>query len=932
MAIILSMGLAMPVLSQTKNIKHQIDNHIIRGKVIDTGTKQDLKDASVLILNSKDLVIKKFTRTKTDGYFLMNVLIVGSYILYVSYPGYVDYSETFDLDSNQTIKDFGSINLVLKANLLKEVIVNGTLSTIQIKGDTTEYNAKAYHLNSYANVEDLLKRLPGIQVDQNGKISAQGENINKVLVDGEEFFGDDPTLVTRNLRSDMVDKVQLFDKKSDLATLTGINDGKTDKTLNIKLREDKKNGCFGKAVASLGTEGYYAGQLMYNSFREKRRFSMYAVMGNNGKTSLNWQNNAKYATSNIDISTQGMMIDLGGYDELESHSGQYEGKGLPTARTGGVHYDNKWKSNTLSLNTNYKIGALAIDGKSNTQTQNNIPSGQINSNIEQTFHNHIFRQKMDGIVQISPDSLSNIKVTINGNIKKTEQYNSVFTSTENNANLLLNDNSRDNSAKIDQQNLSSELLYTRKFSKTGRSFSVNIIALMSKINGNDLLSSTTNFYAAGLVDSSQTINQLKINSIINNNLNAFLSYSEPLSKAISIIMNYGFSADGSRSDHRTFNKSINGTYQSLDSLYSNNFEVKQFVNQFGLNFNLVINKALLTFGTNISTVDFGQLNNFSKKTLYRNFVLWNPQLRLQYKISQQSSITLDYNGNSIKPTVFQLQPISINKDPVNIIEGNPLLRPSFKQQGMFRYQSYAPVSGQLIGIFLGYELTGNSIANYLMTDSLGRTVNKYINLDNKNISNLNFSVFYDRKIKPLDLIVGINLNINGNTYYNISNNQLNRTNYNTYTIQTRFSKARANLYEFNASLGPIYTLSSSSLQQNINNNGKGFMGSGDLIIFLPHKFQFSTNANYQYNSKTETFAQDFTRTIINASVSKLFLKEQTLKLSLAVNDLLNRNSGFNRNVTGNLMVQNNYTTIKRYFMVSLSYDFNKVGDKPTTNN
>jgi hypothetical protein len=928
MTIILSIGFALPVFCQQTETR--TENHAVKGILIDTSTNLKLKDVVVIVLNSRDSIIRQFTRTQPDGSFLMNGMSDGNYILYISYPGYADYAEKFALDSSQTTKDFSTIGLILKTNLLREVIIKGTVSAIRIKGDTTEYNAKAYKLSPNAKVEDLLKRLPGIQVDKDGKISAQGQTINKVLVDGEEFFGDDPTLVTRNLRADMVDKVQLFDKKSDQATLTGVNDGKTDKTLNIKLKEDKKSGYFGKAEAGVGTDGYYRGQLMFNSFRAKQRFSVYGVIGNDGKTSLDWQDNAKYATSNIDISTPGMMIDLGGYDELESRSGQYDGKGFPVARTGGVHYDNKWKSDTLSINANYKIGALTVDGTNNIQTQNNIPTGRLNSNSNQTFHNHVFRQKMDGVFQVKPDSTSSFKVTLNGGIKNTEQINHAFNTTNSETGSLLNDNQLNSSSNTDQQNMTAGVLYTKKLNKPGRTFSLNLIGSINKIKTTGLLNSKINIYSNGLSDSTQSVNQFKTNATSNNAVNAILNYSEPLSKAILMIMSYGFAAGGSASDQRTFNKSVDESYSSLDSLYSNNFKVKQLSNQLGLNFNLVKNKTMLAFGSKVSTVDFRQMDIYSKNKLNRNFILWNPQVNLQYKISQQSSIRLNYDGNSVEPTVAQLQPVLINNDPLNITQGNPDLKPSFIQRVFVGYQAYNPLNGQLVGIFTGYQLTANPVVSNLMTDSSGRTVNRYINLDNKNTVNFNFAAFFDRKIKPLDLNAGINLNINGNTYYNLSNNELNRTNYTVYTLQARFSKAKANVYEFNASLGPTYTSSGSSLQQNINNNGRGFTGNGDFTLYLPGKFQLSSNANYQYNSKTETFNQNFSRLIINASLNKLFLKEQTLKLSLSGNDLLNQNTGFNRNVSGNLITQSNYTTIRRYFMISFSYDFNKVGaDKKT---
>ncbi|NRF37732.1 TonB-dependent receptor [Pedobacter foliorum] len=931
MTIILSIGFALPVFCQQIKPRTLTYDHTIKGMVIDTSNNLKLKDASVVILNSKDSIIRQFTRTQPDGSFLMNGMQYGNYILYISYPGYVDYTEKFSLDSNRSTMDFSMIGLMLKTNLLKEVVIKGTVSTIRIKGDTTEYNAKAYALGPNAKVEDLLKRLPGIQIDKDGKISAQGQTINKVLVDGEEFFGDDPTLVTRNLRADMVDKVQLFDKKSDLATLTGMNDGKTDKTLNIKLKEDKKNGYFGKADVGVGTDGYYSGQLMFNSFKAKQRFSVYGITGNNGKTSLDWQDNSKYATSNIDISSPGMMIDLGGYDELESHSGRYDGKGLPLARTGGVHYDNKWKGDTLSVNANYKIGALTVDGTNNIQTQNNIPTGQLNSNADQTFHSHVFRQKIDGVFQIKPDSTSSFKVTLNGGIKNTEQTNQAFTNTENEAGTLLNNNLLNNSSKTDQHNLSAGMLFTKKLNKPGRTFSLNFIGSINKINSTGLLNSKINFYSNSFQDSTQSVDQFKANAISNNGVNAILNYSEPLSKSMLMIVNYGFAAGGSASNQRTFNKSGWGGYSSIDSLYSNNFEVKQLSNQLGLNFNLVKNKTMLAFGSKVSTVDFRQLDIYSKSKLNRNFILWNPQVNLAYSISQQSSVRLNYDGNSVEPTVAQLQPVLVNNDPLNITQGNPDLKPSFAQRIFVAYQSYNPLNGQLVGIFAGYQLTANPVVSSLMADSSGRTINRYINLGDRNTRSFNFSVFFDRKIKPLDLNAGLNLNMNGNTYYNLSNTELNRTNYTVYTLQARFSKAKINVYEFNASLGPTYTISGSSLQQNINNNGRGFSSNGDFTLYLPSKFQLSTNANYQYNSKTETFAQNFPRVIINASLSKLFLKEQTLKLSLSGNDLLNQNTGFNRNISGNLITQSNYTTIKRYFMISLSYDFNKMGANKTPN-
>jgi hypothetical protein len=199
--------------------------HFVKGSVSDRTANVKLYNSTIIILNSKDSTLVDFTYSTPEGTFEMNQPVPGKYILMISYPDYADYTEKFLIDSAEKNHDFGIISLELKSRLLAEVIIKGTRVPIKIRGDTTEFNASSYVIQPNSRVEDLLRQLPGIQVDQDGKITAQGKSVKRVLVDGQEFFGDDPTLVTKNIRGDMVDKVQVYDKKSDLATLTKIDDG-----------------------------------------------------------------------------------------------------------------------------------------------------------------------------------------------------------------------------------------------------------------------------------------------------------------------------------------------------------------------------------------------------------------------------------------------------------------------------------------------------------------------------------------------------------------------------------------------------------------------------------------------------------------------------------------------------------------------------------
>ena len=252
--------------------------------------------SAVTILQADDSILVKFGYVKSDGSFILDGLPKGKYILLISYPDYADYVESFILDSANPSQDFSNIPMTPKSRLLQEVIVKGTASQMKIKGDTTEFNANAFVIQPNAKVEDLLKQLPGITVDKNGKITAEGQTVTKVLLDGEEFFGDDPTLVTRNIRADMVDKIQLYDKKSDQAAFTGVDDGRTQKTINVKLKADKNQGTFGKAQAGDGLEGIYQAEALINSFKDKRKFAVYGTIGNNGKVGLGWEDDQKYGT------------------------------------------------------------------------------------------------------------------------------------------------------------------------------------------------------------------------------------------------------------------------------------------------------------------------------------------------------------------------------------------------------------------------------------------------------------------------------------------------------------------------------------------------------------------------------------------------------------------------------------------------------------
>ena len=313
---------------------------LISGKIADTAEKKNLADCSILLLRKSDSIMLTYTRSGARGDFRLTNVPQGHFLLLVTLPGYADYVDTLDVSDSNAVVKLAVIGLVLKAKLLEAVVVSRRKGAMRIKGDTTEFVADSFHVQQGATVEDLLKKLPGIQVDHNGQITAEGQTVKKVLVDGEEFFGDDPTLVTQNLRADMVDKVQVFDKKSDQAVFTGIDDGQRDKTINLKLKENKKSGYFGRLTASGGTDGYYDGELMANYFKKKEKFAAYGILSNTGKTGLNWQERDNYGQSiasfaDVDLNTG--MVSISGLqlDDLDDWNGQYQARAFRRSRPEG---------------------------------------------------------------------------------------------------------------------------------------------------------------------------------------------------------------------------------------------------------------------------------------------------------------------------------------------------------------------------------------------------------------------------------------------------------------------------------------------------------------------------------------------------------------------------------------------------------------------
>ncbi|MEO8886543.1 MAG: TonB-dependent receptor [Mucilaginibacter sp.] len=897
--------------------------YTIKGTTIDTLTKAKLT-TTVTILNAKDSILQTFTHTGADGSFSLPISKPGIYLLWVTCPDYASYEEKFTISAATPTHNFGNINIQDRAKLLQEVVIKGEATAIKIKGDTTVYNARAFVIQPNDKVEDLLKQLPDVQVDKDGKITAQGEKVPKVLVDGEEFFGDDPLLVTRNLRADMVDKVEIYNKKSDQAAFTGIDDGKTTKTINIKLREDKKTGVFGKVLGGLGNDGYYDGQAMFNKFKGKYKLSVYGTASNIGKNGLGFEDASKLGT------TSTTMVDFGdgavGYsistgDDYDNST--YSGRGIPHAATAGAHYDTKWNADKESINTNYRISSLSLNTTQDQDQQANYTNLSTHRVSSQNTYNHTFRQKADMIYQNNFNANTTLKFTADGTIKSTDNTLDLTATNENlNTGSLLSKEVRSEKTNGDVKLFNTSFLFNKKFKKDRRTLSWNVSEAFSQTDSKRFLNSVITTPAKNPADT--TLNQYQPVHSLSSVLNSNITYSEPLTAKFSAIFNYGFGITTGVSDRESYNQSAPGAggYNIFDPTLSNNYKLNQLTNQLGALFNYRGDKTTLTFGAKASDVSYTQTNQLTGNVGKRSFINISPQAVFRYRFGPSTNYSFNYSGAATQPTIDQLQPIQINTDPQNISVGNANLQPSFRHNFSTSYSASKTISGQYISFRGNYSFTTNPIITSVTVDPLtGIQTNQPVNLTSKNPYNFGAGSSFSRRV--LGATVELSLSASGNIGYSYNNHILSTNKQTNYNATLYLQKNEVKKYSFSVSGGPQYSIYTYSVQPASNNSPLGYNISSSGTLYLPGKFQIASDIRYSYQPPVRGVPA-LTSNMLNASINKTFLKGDNLKISITGNNLLNQDQ-VQRYPGLTSITQTSYNTIKRYFMLSVSWDFTKFG-------
>ncbi|MFN8243497.1 MAG: TonB dependent receptor [Ferruginibacter sp.] len=903
-------------------------NSTIHGNVADTGQHKGIANAVVALLSPGDSVLYKFARTDAQGHYSFTNVKPGKYILMTTHPYFADFLDDIEVKENSTV--LPAVALTSRTKLLQEVIVKSG-APIRIKGDTTIYTADSFKVSANANVEELLKKLPGIQVDKSGKITAMGEQVTKVLVDGEEFFGDDPGMAVKNLRADAVKEVQVFDKKSDQAEFTGVDDGNTQKTINLKLKEDRKKGYFGKIDLAGGLQKHidnrYNTNILLASFKGKRKITGFLLTGNTGQDGLNWQDEEKYMGGNENFS---MNMDESG-DVSFMWTGGTTSDGEPNINTengfikninAGLQYSNKW-NNRQTLNLTPKYNSQVYSNNMRRYSRAVYGDSAIVTNGNTSTHVNRYNYKNNGSLDLFLDSSNSLKFTFKANFYNTKSSETQSSNATGDNGTPKNFSYRETRNSSDKQSLMGNLLFRHKFKKARRTLSFNAEWDLLTTDANNFLLSDNDAYYNGVLSSSQHIDQQKKSETSSRLLTGKLVYTEPLGKKYSLEINYELSSTLGKTNQLTHSYSpLTHAYDvSVDSL-TNDFTQSALINKPGIRLNYSTKKIKFNLGSVFGITHLDLRDNTLNKDYIRNYVNYFPSVSFNYAYKNQHNLRIYYNGNTRQPTISQLQPLRNNNDYFNQYLGNPSLDPAFTHSFGISHNAYNFLKDQFTYASLNARFTSKAITNSQVVNlDSGKTVTRPVN------TNGNYSVnFYGgtgMKLKKLDMRINIGPQFSYNRYADVYNglktfSKVLALGFNIYLNKSKEKKYELSLYN-DFTYNNNKNSRSSSVSHFINNN-LGFEGT----LYFTKSFSLNSDVHYLYVQPNYDGGKKINVTTWNAKLQKTFRKDE-FTLYCLVRDILNQNQGVDTDFDRNTYTETYNDRLKRYWMVGLTWNFKNKG-------
>jgi len=925
---------------------------VLSGTIRDAENKQPLSGATVKVVRGKDSL--SVVSDKTGTFEFKNLVDTGRYDLVISFLGY-ELTKREIVWENATIK-LDDIAVNREAKTLGGVTVISTPPLTKQKADTTEISASQLKVNPDANSEDLIKKAPGITVE-NGQVKVGGEQVRKVTVDGRDFFGDDATATLRNLPAEIVDKIQVFDRMSDQAQFTGVDDGSASKSINIVTKPSMRNGQFGRFFAGYGTDNHYLAGGNMSYFKKNSRISIVALTND-----VNQQNFAEVDL--LGVTSSGGGGGFGGGNFRAQGGGRQGGGGFGGGNFGGGGgggflvgpQSGISKTNAIGINYNDKWGKnLDVSGSyfyNNRKTENSekiarefFPVGDTIQFYNQdgvsasNNYNHRANFRFDWKLDSSNSILITPSINIQDNNSNSLTEAIIFTDKEADTSHTLNANR----AKRFGVNFNNNILYRHSFKKRGRTFSANFNMGINNQDGESYTDAYTLYYKGPIIDK-DTTRQFNDQITKGYQLSGSLNYTEPVGKKGAILefrYNPSYNFNDSKKKAYSFENATT-KYSELDTSLSSVFENPYLTQRAGISFRKGDRNKQISFGLDFQSATLESDQQYPEVAyVKRTFTNILPNLQFNLPLSKKENIRLFYRANTNPPSVNQLQDVINNNNPLMLTTGNPDLDQSFAHRIGGRYQFTDTKKSQSLFVNFFGSLTDNYVATATYTakqDSVltpsvtlyrGSQLTKPINLDGQR--NFNVFVTYAQPVKFMKTNMSINTGFVANRTPGFINNKEGVTTSYNYNAGLVLASNISQYVDYTISYNGSFNNAKNTLQPDADNKYFSHTTTAKLNLLSKSGWLFNTDLSNQiYTGLSDGYNQNYW--LWNMAIAKKILKGQKGEIRLAVFDLLDQNQSISRNVTESYFEDVTTMVLKQYFMLTFTYNLKNFGKAPARQN
>ncbi len=896
----------------------------IKGKVIDPTTKLPIESATVYLTSVKDSSVVDYTITNKMGNFAIKVKKSDKALnLKISFISYQDFVE--NITGLTADKDFGTIELKDATNQLNEVVVKSEIPPIRIKKDTLEFNASSFKVGADANVEALLKQLPGVEITPEGKITVNGKEVNNILVNGKPFFGKDGKIATQNLPAEIIEKVQVVDTKTKSEEISGDSSGSENKTINLTIQEDKNKGFFGKIMGGLGSDKRYESSMLVNYFKGERKISALASsnninsigfsmdeifdnMGGGRNQSVYWNDDGSFGINNMSF---------GG------------NRGITRSNMIGVNYQDKWFKK-IDQSGSYYFTNAETENANRTDRINFLPTGNT-----LTKSNSITKNGSDGHnisldFEVALDSLTTIY--LNPRFQTSKNYGkSVRNQVTTDESLAeLNSSTNDDYNENESSNFGLEASFSKRFKKKRRGMTVNVETEFQKRDEYVNTKSATLFADA-------TPDDIRNQNRFENNKNDFMKlevrYGEPLTDSLRLSLTSEITYRKITNDLNTFDfDSGSNSYDDFNDLQSNGTTSRAttYFPSTGLILDKSKTNGRINFGPEF--INFDANSNYLGIRTNRNKTYVFPKVRgyISHRMGKSKSIYSYYDFGVQLPQANQVLPVENLSNPLSTFIGNDDLKPTQRHNLYFSFNDYDYQSRSGYYIYSGINLSKDAVVSSTVYDDNFKATTTYQNVDVTHGSYLgiNWNKSYKKEKRTLRFGAGVSFN------YDYNKGLTNAVLFESKEMRIRPAVNLTWSIDEMITVAPSYrfAFSTTDYKNYVIENANNFVHNAKLEItsYMPKKFVLGSDFGYTYNSNiADGFKKDFY--LWNVSLGYNFFKDQLLA-KVKVYDLLNQNLNSTRTITPTAIVDAENTVLRRYVMFSLTYKLEKFAGKKKNDN